>query len=145
MIAAQRFKRIHIQLAPAISTGMLRQAKLFWIKYTQQIEFKEEIKMIQNSLLPHSHSLNRQTPFLDADGVLRLGGRLNHTNLNYSIKHPAILSRHTPLTALIVHQAHLDTFHGGIQLTLAEIRQEYGIIGGRATVKSHIVHGVICT
>ena len=38
----------------------------------------------------------------------------------------------------------MDTLHGGTQLTLGKIRQEYWIIGGRAPVRSHIVHCVTC-
>ena len=60
------------------------------------------------------------------------------------MKHPAILPRDSPLTRLIIDQALKDTLHGGTQLTLAKIRQEFWIIVGRVPVKSHIVHCVVC-
>ena len=44
MVACQRFKGIEAQPAVIISSGMLNQAKLFWIKYSQQLAFKEKSK-----------------------------------------------------------------------------------------------------
>ena len=44
---------------------------------------------------------------------------------------------------MIAH-AHDRTLHGGTQLTLSHIRQNYWILGGRAPVKSYILRCVVC-
>ena len=76
--------------------------------------------------------------------MIRVGGRLNNAHIAYGSKHPAILPRHSRLSDLIIDQAHRQTLHGGTQLTLAQLRQTYWIIGGRAPVKSHILRCVVC-
>ncbi|XP_011864758.1 PREDICTED: uncharacterized protein LOC105560332 [Vollenhovia emeryi] len=48
------------------------------------------------------------------------------------------------LSSLIIAYAHQRTLHGGTQLTLSHIRQQYWILGGRAPVKSHILRCVTC-
>lgn len=128
-----------------ISPKDLQQAKLLWIKATQTAYFSHEIKLLtKGSLLPHSYVFSRLTAFIDKGDVVRVGGRLSEAQLNYEEKHPAILPRNSPLTNLIIDQAHRATLHGGAQLTLSKVRQTTWIIGGRAPVKSHILKCVVC-
>ncbi|XP_077257508.1 uncharacterized protein LOC143894759 [Temnothorax americanus] len=97
-----------------------------------------------NSRLPTVHAFSRLTAYIDAQGIIRVGGRLNQSALAQDSKHQAILPRHSRLSTLIISHAHLRTLHGGTQLTLAHVRQSYWIIGGRAPVKSHILRCVVC-
>ena len=122
-----------------LTTDILERAKLFWILETQRIYFAEQLKMLKNSTTCTSHVFNRLTAFVDINGIVRVGGRLHHAQLPYTQRHPAILPRSSHLTTLIIENAHERMFHGGTQVTLAHIRQEYWIIGGRAPVKSHIL------
>ena len=116
------------------------------VKATQAIHFSSELKVLSsNSTLPSSHVFNRLTAFIDEQGVIRVGGRLKLSHLGYASKHPAILPRHSRLSDLVIDHAHRLTLDGGTQLTLAHIRYNYWIIGGRATVKSHILRCVVCT
>ena len=82
--------------------------------------------------------------FLDAHGIWRCGGRLAKANLSYSSKHPVLLSKNHPLTALIIKNAHNRVFHNGVKDTLTEIRSRYWIMKGRNTVKSIIARCVLC-
>ncbi|XP_071648620.1 uncharacterized protein [Temnothorax longispinosus] len=123
----------------------LEEARFFWIKATQAAYFTHEIKMLTaNSRLPTAHAFSRLTAYIDAQGIIRVGGRLNQSALAQDSKHQAILPRHSRLSTLIISHAHLRTLHGGTQLTLAHVRQSYWIIGGRAPVKSHILRCVVC-
>ena len=129
----------------ALSPIDLEWARIFWIKATQAIYFSSELKVLSsNSTLPSSHVFNRLTAFIDEQGVIRVGGRLKLSHLGYESKHPAILPRHSRLSDLVIDHAHRLTLHGGTQLTLAHIRYNYWIIGGRAPVKSHILRCVVC-
>lgn len=73
-----------------------------------------------------------------------MGGRLQSAPLSSMSKHPLILPRKSILTSLIISDAHSKTFHGGTQLTLSLIRNEYWIVGGRAPVRSFILKCMKC-
>ncbi|XP_024879092.1 uncharacterized protein LOC112459283, partial [Temnothorax curvispinosus] len=109
----------------------LEEARLFWIKATQAAYFTHEIKMLTaNSRLPTAYAFSRLTAYIDAQGIIRVGGRLNQSALDQDNQHQAILPRH--FSTLIIAHAHLRTLTRGTQLTLAHVRQSYWIIGGRA-------------
>ncbi|XP_046614185.1 uncharacterized protein LOC124302277 [Neodiprion virginianus] len=128
-----------------ISTLELSDAQLFWTKVTQQAYFAEEIHQIEtSSSLTRSHPLSRLTPFIDSNGFLRVGGRLNHSLLSYDEKHPFILPRESSFSTLIIDHHHRLTLHGGPQLTLATIRQRYWILGGRVPIRMFIHRCVPC-
>ena len=55
-----------------------------------------------------------------------------------------ILLRHSHLSGLIIQQAHLQTLHGGTQLTLGTVRQRYWMVGCKAPVRSLILKCVVC-
>ncbi|XP_067209400.1 uncharacterized protein [Linepithema humile] len=128
-----------------ISPTELHLAKQFWIKEVQRATFQRELKLLsEGKVLPKSNSLIRLTPYIDAVGILRVGGRLRSSNLSDNAKHPAILPRNSRLSSLVIAESHLRSFHGGTQLTTSFIREEFWIIGGRASVRRHIIKCVIC-
>lgn len=123
----------------------LEQSLMFWIKIVQQAWFSNDIRSIsKGEQLPRSNALVRLTPFIDRDGLLRVGGRLHHANIDPETKHPLILPRNSPLTKLIIANAHEKTLHGGTQVTLGFIRRSHWILGGRAPVRSYILKCVRC-
>lgn len=50
------------------------------------------IKLVQDYFKIDSNHLKSIQPFLDAERLLRVGGHLLHSNLDYDAKHPAIVS-----------------------------------------------------
>ncbi|XP_015188448.1 PREDICTED: uncharacterized protein LOC107072770 [Polistes dominula] len=131
--------------AAYISVQGMEDSRLFWVKATQSAYYSEEISVLsRQSQLPSSHPLSRLTAFIDAGGVLRVGGRLLRSKLMYEAKHLAILPRNSRFSELVIAHAHKKTIHGGTQSTLALIRQLYWIIGGRAPVKSYVLRCVLC-
>ena len=119
-------------------------ALLFWVRHTPTSHFSSEISALQrDEPISPKKSLRRLTPFLDADGVLRVGGRLQKSVLDYN-KHPAIIPRDSKLSLLLIQRAHQKTLHGGTQVTLALLRQSFWIVGGRAPVRSYIHKCVTC-
>lgn len=57
--------------------------------------------------LPKSSPLLSLNPFMDDTGLIRLGGRQEHSRLSYDSKHPTILHGNHPVTKLIIHTEHL--------------------------------------
>lgn len=128
-----------------LSVDELSRAKHMIIKYYQHLEFTEEINSLQNQekINPKSKILNLN-PFLDREGLLRVGGRIKHAQIKEDMKHPLIIPHSGHITDLLIDQAHRKTFHGGTRLTLSHIRQQYWVIGGNRAVKKHIRSCVIC-
>lgn len=74
---------------------------------------------------------------------MRVGGRLERSNLPFEAKHPAILPKHR-VSTLIVEDANRRCLHGGPQLTISIVRQNYWIIGHRSFVRNLIRKCVSC-
>jgi len=133
-------------LGESLSTAELEDARLQWIRQIQAEKFKADlIALRQGRNLSKSSQLNRLTPFLDPQGLLRVGGRLKHALLAYDERHPIILPNKSHFTRLVVDACHLRSLHGGVQLTLGLLRQQYWIPRGRAVVKQRIHQCVTCT
>ncbi|XP_044733954.1 uncharacterized protein LOC123296518 [Chrysoperla carnea] len=91
------------------------------------------------------HTLRNLNPFLDQDGLLRVGGRLDQSSLEYDMKHPYILPKDSTLSRLVIWDVHLRLLHSGTRNTLATIRQRFWILGGRVSVRKEILRCVICS
>ncbi|XP_070172233.1 uncharacterized protein [Polyergus mexicanus] len=127
-----------------VYTVELKEASLFWLRYVQQRHFPSEIQALNDkSLLPRSSSLLSLYPSLGKDKLIRLGGRIDHSSLSYDERHPIILPKHR-ISDLLIAQAHKASLHGGTQLTLRILRQNYWIISARTSVKSLIRSCVKC-
>ncbi|KAJ8966088.1 hypothetical protein NQ314_003744, partial [Rhamnusium bicolor] len=74
-------------------------------------------------------------PFLDSGEVIRVGGRLKHSNYEFCKKHPAILPANNHLSTLLAEYEHKRLLHADPQTTLASLRENYWIISGRNLVK----------
>ncbi|XP_071576491.1 uncharacterized protein [Temnothorax nylanderi] len=146
MRAVKRFRRSNEILSKTpLTPKELNDAKLFWIKSVQQVYFKHDLQTLTSGQpLDKTSPLLRLTPQLDSDGFLRVGGRLHSAFLPMNTKHPFILPKDSPLTTLIIADAHLRSMHGGTQLTTNLIRSEYWIVGGRAPIRSFILKCVRC-
>ncbi|XP_018397773.1 PREDICTED: uncharacterized protein LOC108775825, partial [Cyphomyrmex costatus] len=145
--AISRFRRVPPSaFMPTLTTQELETARNFWVKTTQRMFFSNEIQSLSNGQpISRSSHIVRLTPFLDASGLLRVGGRLQQSHLFETEKHPLILPKESALTPLIISHAHNQTLHGGTQVTLSYIRKEYWLIGGRAPVRSWILKCMKCT
>ncbi|XP_066587613.1 uncharacterized protein [Prorops nasuta] len=59
------------------------------------------------------------------------------------MKHPIILPD-CHLTAILIRQTHLDTLHGGLQLTLSTLRQKFWVVNARTLVKACVHKCITC-
>ncbi|XP_076397965.1 uncharacterized protein LOC143266315, partial [Megachile rotundata] len=79
----------------ALTAEECAAAKTFWLAQIQQEIFSKEIQALKNAKpLSRESRLLALTPFLDKDGLLRMGGRLQNTSLSVAAKHPIILGSH---------------------------------------------------
>ena len=87
----------------------------------------------------------RLDPFLDDDGLIRVGGRIKRASLSFTTKHPIILPRESHATNLLVQSCHTNVNHMGRGTTHNELRQRgYWLIGGTSVVSNYITRCVLC-
>ena len=140
----------------------LQEAENVIVKSVQYTAFPEELKSLKSSqhvkslddrlaapaertLCPKQSSLHKLDPFLDSQGILRVGGRLRNASLPFEIKFPVILPRRSHVTTLIIRYFHKKIKHQGRGMTLNEIRANgYWIVGGTSAVGSYIWSCVVC-
>ncbi|XP_055706055.1 uncharacterized protein LOC129803485 [Phlebotomus papatasi] len=123
----------------------IQTAKTTLVRYVQQQAFPKEYRELTSGKpLPKKSHLNKLQPFLDKENVMRVGGRLSNANIPYEHKHPILMPRNHHVTQLIALEVHRDTLHGGAQLLLAQIRQEFWPIRGIEVAKKVIQQCVIC-
>jgi hypothetical protein len=83
-------------------------------------------------------------PFVDNEDVLRVGGKLQQSNLPYDAMHQIILPAVHHLTKMIVSAEHLILHHAGPQLLIASLRNKYWIPQIRNVVKTVIHQCLTC-
>ncbi|XP_076638833.1 uncharacterized protein LOC143350692 [Colletes latitarsis] len=128
-----------------LTTNELTQATVKILALVQEIAFPRERQEIMKS--PTHTQKNKLTaldPFIDTNGILRVGGRLKHSIIPHESKHPAILPHHHHITNLIIREAHIKHGHSGMQGTLNAVRQAFWPINGRVVVKSIIKKCITC-
>ncbi|XP_046810005.1 uncharacterized protein LOC124420591 [Lucilia cuprina] len=120
-----------------LSPKELEHERRFWIKLTQNSYFSSEIKALHaGQQLQNSHPLSKFTPFIDAYGLLRVGGRLRNALIDPNAKHPILLPSKSTFTNLLIAEAHEKTLHGGVQVMSVYLWQSYWILGGRSAIKA---------
>ena len=84
-------------------------------------------------------------PFVDSNGVVRVGGRLRRVQLAYEEKHPALLPKGHHVANLVVRHYHTRVHHQGRQITHGAVRQAgYWLIGGHGAVAKELRNCIIC-
>lgn len=106
-----------------ITANDLDSAESTIIKAFQNCSFHNDISNIQNKRTC-SAALKKLYPFI-SDNILRVGGRLGNSDLNFCHKHPALLPRKGHIIDLIIDYYHRENCHAGPQLLLSIVRQKY--------------------
>ncbi|XP_055622276.1 uncharacterized protein LOC129765864 [Toxorhynchites rutilus septentrionalis] len=120
-----------------LTVEYLTQAKTLLLRLAQRDAFREEMKDLKaGKPLPKRSHIRQMNPFIDPEGVMRVGGRLNLSQLPYQSKHPALLPSNHPFPKLIAEHYHLKLLHGDGRLLLSVIREEFWPLHGRQLVRS---------
>ena len=140
-----------------VTVETMSEAERLVIKVVQNEAFRDELSRLKNEPKPsrteeprlknkelkYSSPLNRLDPFVDNQGMLRVGGRIKAASISEDVKHPVLLPRESHVSWLIARCLHETANHQGRGLTLKEIRaSDYWIIGCSALV-SKMIHA--CT
>lgn len=129
----------------AIVPDDIKNGTCLLIKNLQLVHFAAEYKALKaNKNISPSSKLYSLGPIIDSSGLIRVGGRLQHSCLDFDAQHPIILPKGHPFTISMVMHFHQKLLHAGPQCLLATIRQQYWPIGGRKQVNSIISKCVRC-
>ncbi|XP_017875322.1 uncharacterized protein LOC108622144 [Ceratina calcarata] len=134
------------RVASTLSAEELWRAQRAIIVATQGEYFEQELSYLRAGRpLPATKNLRRFLPFLDQDGLLRIGGRLQNTHLGEGEKHPIIVPGESHLAELLIRDAHLRTLHGGPQLVMSHLLRSFWIIHVRNRIRRLTRQCVRCT
>ena len=118
-----------------LSYDELSEAKAVIFRNVQRVAFCADIESLEKSKgLLKGSSLKGFDPFLGEDGLLRIQGRLEFSDLSFSEKHPIILPK-GHVSKLIVRHHHLFLKHAGVNAMLVSLRASYSIVGLRCLAK----------
>ncbi|XP_060665774.1 uncharacterized protein LOC132798069 [Drosophila nasuta] len=141
-----RFRRKKKYISHTIEFEEIMEARKIVFRNIQNIDFKDDIKHLkrQRETLKGS-SINSLSPFLDQNGILRVGGRLEAANISFDSKHPILLPYNDPVVKMILVQIHKDNMHCGPQALLTTSRQQFWILKGKTMARSTVKACVKCT
>lgn len=112
----------------------------FLLKLSQIESFPEEYATLtKGQPLNSKNHLLSLSPFIDQDGLIRVGGRIKHGDFSFDKKHPVLLTSKHHLTKLIFIQSHIQLMHAGPQLLLSSVREHIWPLGGR-NLSKNVVH-----
>lgn len=125
-----------------LSIKEVRKAEILLIKHVQQQHFSDEIaRLLTGASVAKSSPLRLLIPFIDQDGLLRVGGRLIECK---SIEtRPYILSHLHPVPKAIVNDVHCKA-HVGVEWTHSLVRHRYWILKARPLIKRLMHNCVTC-
>lgn len=145
----------------ALSVAELEEAEKEIVRTLQAENFPQELEVLnhfksreesdrttakkkKDGIKPIS-ALYRLDPYVDNDGIMRIGGRIMRADVPSRVKHPVIMPRNAHLTTLLVRNKHAQVDHMGRGITHNELRQTgYWVIGGSSAVSRVISKCVTC-
>ena len=145
-----------------VTVSELQRAETVIVRCVQMHYFGHDIKCLKSSeiievpssrielttrhkVLNGKSQLHKLDPFLDQNGILRVGGRLQNAELSDFVKHPVILPRKSHITDLVIHHFHASVLHQGRGINTNEIRSNgFWIVGCSSAVSSFILNCVQC-
>ncbi|KAG1664783.1 Zinc finger protein 271 [Nymphon striatum] len=124
------------QRAPSLSENDYIKARLAFVNILQNQYFSQEINNLKSGIkIPKDSKLVKFSPILDDDGFIRVGGRIQLSELAYESKHPLILPRCHGVM-LLVKFIHLFRNQAGVDTMITCLKSEFEIIGVRQIAKA---------
>ncbi|XP_076829473.1 uncharacterized protein LOC143475509 [Brachyhypopomus gauderio] len=144
----KEIKHLQSRSGEATSLAERSEAELTIIKMSQEKALFKEIQHIKNQSMPNVRDmtkLHRLNPFLDEQGILRVGGRLSHATLHPHVRHPAILPKDSHTSMLLIKHYHEKVHHQGRGMTMNELRSNgVWILACSGAVSSYIYKCTKC-
>lgn len=131
-------QRLHLKI------GELRNAQLLMVRVVQHAVYGEEISCIRKNQPVKGKLRNLNPMFDETERVLRVGGRIRHSDLPRDQKHPLILPERHHLTVILIDTLHLENLHVGRNGLLAVMRRGFWPVNGKRTIARVLKKCVKC-
>ncbi|XP_054723428.1 uncharacterized protein LOC129233424 [Uloborus diversus] len=128
-----------------LTSDEMKAARNILVKIVQKQEFSTEYLHLENKKpLPANSKLLSLKPFINEDGVIRVGGRLENAPFSNERRHPILLPKNHHLTTIIIRSYHETYLHAGTILLLSVIRKEFWTINAKSAIKKEIWKCIKC-
>ncbi|XP_071055074.1 uncharacterized protein [Onthophagus taurus] len=122
----------HYEIIPSPDECHASLLKL--IKMVQEESFPQVIGCLKaNRLIPKSY--RKLSLFLDDQHLIRVGGRLRRSQLDFQTCHPLLLPSKHRLTELIIENAHKISLHSGLKTLQYLLLQQFWILSSRRSIR----------
>lgn len=133
-----------VKLTEPLTASEIRQGEISLIKHVQSKCYIKELKSLKLSdKVLTSSPIAKLSPEVDQSGVLTVGGRLKHSTMPLTAKHPMLLPACHRLSRLIVSDRHNEA-HLGVEWLISDLRSKFWITQIRPLVKSVKHSCMIC-
>ncbi|XP_068209384.1 uncharacterized protein [Palaemon carinicauda] len=144
----KRFCRSHeaVETPSLTSVDSYINAENFIIRSVQSEVYRVEMDCLQqNEPVPKCSQIANLNPFLDEQGILRVGGRIVNSDLSLKEKKPIIVPGRHHTAMLLVRHYHGKVRHQGRHFTDGAVRSAgLWIVGGKRLISSFIHKCVTC-
>lgn len=116
-----RRKQKH-QQSLSLTLSELRSSKQVLLVHSQRLTYPSERSLLMDGdPLPKHHYLSCLSPYIDHDGLMRVGRRLQKASLSAAQAHPIILNTKSHVVKLLVSQTHCLLLHAGPSTVMATL------------------------
>lgn len=124
-----------------VDTALFHFIKIFQLHY-----FNEEMTTLESGQnLKGSNQFKMLNLFLDKSGFVRVGGRIERSELTYDQKFPCLIPHKSQLARLLILDLHSTHYHCGPEWTLYHLRMSgLYMIKGRRKVSEVLRTCVLC-
>lgn len=135
--------RTKSRVSGPFTVAELTQSSHTVYKLVQQEVFADLLKELKAGSLKRN-KLSGLAPFLDHEGLIRVGGRLKYSAIPYEGRHQILLPQKHPVTEMVIRHLHTTNLHVGLNGLLSTVRQELWPIGARMIIKRVVGHCYQC-
>lgn len=161
MAYVRRYTQLSLVRVGPLTLDEIQEAETHVIRIVQQNLFPEEYKHLietrfptDDVIQPHQQqhqakisktsSLISLAPFIDENGLIRVGGRIDHSpELTYDQKHQILLPQ-CRFTTLIIRHLHRIHLHPGPMLMLSIIRERYWPVRAKSAIRKVTHECITC-
>lgn len=125
----------------AFDVEVMQEAEHFILQEVQAFFYKEEIRSLKDGKpVPPSSCIVTLNPFMDKRGTVRVGGRLNQSNLPVDEKNPIIIPGKSHVARILVSHFHSKVYHQGRLISEGAVRSGGFWITGCKTLVNSVIH-----
>ncbi|XP_008185462.1 uncharacterized protein LOC103310096 [Acyrthosiphon pisum] len=111
---------------------------------SQRVHFSVLLRELSDRSRISAKPLARLSPFVDPDGVIRVGGRLRHSMLSCDCKHPILIAKRSHFAELLCRRWHIATCHAGLRVLAALITRQFWVVSLRSVLHHVISQCSVC-